>query len=77
MKDDDWDAMLETVDALFCIVAEQVADQEGVPFEEAHEGAWTLFERGLFRLADDGEHLGIEPCTTETNGALPRSRTRC
>jgi len=27
MKDDDWDAMLETVDALFCIVAEQVADQ--------------------------------------------------
>ena len=64
MKDDDWDAMLETVDALFCIVAEQVADQEGVPFEEAHEGAWTLFERGLFRLADDGEHLGIEPCTS-------------
>ena len=84
MKDDDWDAMLETVDALFCIVAEQVADQEGVPFEEAQEGAWTLFERGLFRLADDGEHLGIEPCTSRNerrvaakqNGLLASFRRR-
>jgi hypothetical protein len=60
------------------------ASQEGVPFEEAHEGAWTLFERGLFRLADDGVHLGIEPCTSRNerrvaakqNGLLASFRRR-
>jgi hypothetical protein len=66
MKDDDDDLsiMLKIVDALFSSIAERAVAREGVPFEEALEGAWSVYERGLVRLVDypDRDSLGVEPC---------------
>ena len=62
MNDDDLSSMVEIVDALFRILAEEAAGREGVTFEEAHEGTWALFEHGFVRLVGDRDNLGIEPC---------------
>ena len=65
MKDvDDWNIILETVDALFCSLADGIARRAGITEEAAHEEAWTLFERGYFRLVNEGDDasLGVEPC---------------
>ena len=65
MKDaDDWNIILETVDALFCSLADGIARRAGMTEEAAHEEAWTLFERGYFRLVNEGDDasLGVEPC---------------
>ena len=43
MKDaDDWNIILETVDALFCSLADGIARRAGMTDEAAHEEAWTL-----------------------------------
>ena len=62
MNDDDLSSMVEIVDALFRILAEEAAGREGVTFEEAHEGTWALFEHGFVRLVGDRDNLGIGPC---------------
>ena len=47
MKDaDDWNIILETVDALFCSLADGIARRAGMTEEEAHEEAWSWFEQG-------------------------------
>lgn len=51
MNDDDLSSMVEIVDALFRILAEEAAGREGVTFEEAHEGTWALFEHGSIRIS--------------------------
>ena len=62
--DDDWDIMLETVNALFCSLADGIARRAGMTEEAAHEEAWTLFEQGYFKLVNEGDDasLGVEPC---------------
>ena len=56
MKDaDDWNTMLETVDALFCSLADGIARRAGMTEEAAHQEAWTLFEQGYFKLVNEGE----------------------
>ena len=65
MKDaDDWNIILETVDALFCSLADGIARRAGLTEEVAHEEAWTLFEQGYFKLVNEGDDasLGVEPC---------------
>jgi hypothetical protein len=62
--DDDWDIMLETVNALFCSLADGIARRTGMTEKAAHEEAWTLFEQGYFKLVNEGDDasLGVEPC---------------
>jgi hypothetical protein len=60
MDADDLGAILETVDALFCSVAEGIAGSTGM--EAAHEEIWTLFEGGYFKLVDTDDTVGIVPC---------------
>ena len=65
MKDaDDWNTILETVDALFCSLADGIARRTGMTEKAAHEEAWTLFEQGYFKLVNEGDDasLGVEPC---------------
>ena len=63
MNDDDLSSMVEIVDALFRILAEEAAGREGVTFEEAHEGTWALFEHGFVRLTKTGR---IARCLVES-----------
>ena len=79
MKDaDDWNIILETVDALFCSLADGIARRAGMTEEAAHEEAWILFEQGYFRLVNEGDDasLGIEPCYSrnERDAAMKQNR---
>jgi hypothetical protein len=62
MKDDVLRNMLETVDAVFSITAEETADRENISLEDAREGMWALFEAGFIRLVSHSDSMGIEPC---------------
>ena len=76
--DDDWDIMLETVNALFCSLADGIARRTGMTEKAAHEEAWTLFEQGYFKLVNEGDDasLGIEPCYScnERHAAMKQNR---
>ena len=60
MDADDLGVILETVDALFCSVADGIAGSTGM--EAAHEEIWTLFEEGYFKLVGTDDNVGIVPC---------------
>ena len=75
MKDaDDWNTILETVDALFCSIARRA----GMTEEAAHQEAWTLFEQGYFKLVNEGDDasLGVEPCYSQNarHAAMKQNR---
>ena len=76
--DDDWDIMLETVNALFCSLADGIARRAGMTEEAAHEEAWTLFEQGYFKLVNEGDDasLGVEPCYSQNarHAAMKQNR---
>ena len=79
MKDaDDWNIILETVDALFCSLADGIARRAHMTEEAAHEEAWVLFEQGYFRLVNEGDDasLGVEPCYSrnERDAAMKQNR---
>jgi hypothetical protein len=57
--DDDLGVVLETVDALFCSVADGTAGSTGM------EAIWTLFEEGYLKLAGTDDNLGIVPCHSD------------
>jgi hypothetical protein len=63
MKDtDNWAVILETVDALFCSVADGIPSGTDMSLEAAHEEIWTLFEGGYFKLVGTDDNVGIVPC---------------
>ena len=62
MEDDVLRSMLETVDAVFSITAEETADRENISLEDAQEGMWALFEAGFIRLVSHSDSMGIELC---------------
>ena len=76
--DDDWNIILETVDALFCSLADGIARRAGMTEEAAHQEAWTLFEQGYFKLVNEGEDdsVGVEPCYScnERHAAMKQNR---
>ena len=79
MKDaDDWNIILETVDALFCSLADGIARRAHMTEEAAHEEAWVLFEQGYFKLVNEGDDasLGVEPCYSrnERDAAMKQNR---
>ena len=79
MKDaDDWNIILETVDTLFCSLADGIARRAHMTEEAAHEEAWTLFEQGYFKLVNEGDDasLGVEPCYSrnERDAAMKQNR---
>ena len=51
MKDDVLRSMLETVDAVFSITAEETADRENISLEDAQEGI-ALFEAGFYTAGE-------------------------
>jgi hypothetical protein len=64
MKDvDDWDYILNTVDALFYRLSKGIVTRTGLSLVDAHEEAWELFEQGHFRMVgtDDGR-ASVVPC---------------
>jgi hypothetical protein len=85
MKDDasDWNVILKTVDTLFYRLSNRIADRTGLSLVDAHEGLWTSFEKGHFRLKPgDDNDVGVEPCLSadqrrlavEQNGPLAAYR---
>jgi hypothetical protein len=61
---DDWDYVLDTVEALFYRVANGLVCRADMSLADAHEEMWILFGQGYFKLAptDDGG-VGVVPCT--------------
>ena len=76
MKDDDWDIMLEAVDAVFRFPAEETVVRENIPLEDAQEGMWALFEAGFIRLVGHGDGMGIEPCLGRTERRTAAKQNR-
>jgi hypothetical protein len=62
MKDDVLRNMLEIVDVVFGITAEETADRENISLEDAQEGMWALFEAGFIRLVSHSDSMSIELC---------------
>jgi hypothetical protein len=64
MKDiDDWEFILDTVDALFYGLSNGIASRTNMSLVDSHEQAWVLFEQGCFRLrCGDDDSIGVEPC---------------
>ena len=70
MKDaEDWNFILDTVDALFYRIAVGVACRSDMSLADCHEGLWTSFEQGCFRLrcGDDDDDIGVVPCETDND----------
>ena len=65
MDADDLGVVLETVDALFCSVADGIASSTGMSLETTHEEIWTLFEGGYFKLVGTDDNVGIVPCHSD------------
>jgi hypothetical protein len=63
MKDaDDWEFILDTVDALFYGLANGIASRENISLVDSHEGLWESFEQGFFRLVGTDDGVGVVPC---------------
>ena len=67
MKDtDDWNCVLDTVEALFYRLAVGIGVRADMSLADAHEEMWALFERGGFRLRDDDDDsVGVVPCHSD------------
>jgi hypothetical protein len=66
--------MIKILDVLFRDLAEKAAARDNISIEDAVDASWTLFEAGFLRLvADDDEHIGVEPCG---NRAEQRAQAR-
>jgi hypothetical protein len=77
MKDaDDLAVTLETVDALFCSVADGIASGTGTNMEAAHEEIWTLFEGGYFKLGGTDDNVGIVPCHSHDERRLAAEQNK-
>jgi hypothetical protein len=66
MKDaDDWDFILDTVEALFYAVG--ITSRADMSLADAHEEAWGQFEQGCFRLwcGGDDDSVGVLPCHSD------------
>jgi hypothetical protein len=62
MKADVLSNMVEIVDAVFSITAEETAVRENISLKDAREGMWALFEAGFIRLVNHSDGTGVEPC---------------
>ena len=63
MKDDDWDIMLEAVDAVFRFPAEETVVRENIPLEGCPGRNVGSIRAGFIRLVGHGDSMGIEPCS--------------
>ena len=74
MKDaDDWDFILNTVDALFYRVANGIVSRADISLADAHEELWTTFEQGCFKLrCGDDDSVGVVPCHGEDRRAAKK-----
>ena len=63
---DDWNYVLDTVDALFYRLAVGIISRADMSLADAHEEAWVLFEQGGFRLrCGDDDSVGVVPCHSD------------
>jgi hypothetical protein len=77
MKDaDDLAATLETVDALFCSVADGIARSTGTSMGDEHEEIWTLFEGGYFKVVGTDDNVGIVPCHSDDDRRAAREQNK-
>jgi hypothetical protein len=71
-------------DALFRVLAEETAARETSTVEEAYQGWWSLYERGLIQLVSDADGPRTLPCVSRNerraaakqNGPLSLYRRR-
>ena len=77
MKDaDDLAVTLETVDALFCSVADSIARSMGTSMEDEHQYIWKLFEDGYFRVVGTDDNVGIVPCHSHDERRLAAEQNK-
>ena len=77
MKDaDDLATTLETVDALFCRVADDIARSTGTSMGDEHEEIWTLFEGGYFKVVGTDDNVGIVPCHSDDDRRAAREQNK-
>jgi hypothetical protein len=76
MKDaDDWDFILNTVDALFYRLSNGIASPTGLSLVDSHEGLWASFAQGCFKLRGPATMKASASChAIATRIAAPRRR---
>ena len=78
MKDtDDWDYVLDTIDALFYHLAVGIGVRADMSLADAHEEAWVLFENGYFRLrCGDDDSVGVVPCHSDGDRCAAKEQNK-